>query len=135
LIDNNRWLLLGFGDRGGAAGFDVQDGLTGGEGLVEEGVAIAAGHAVVAGVVEFDREDGLHRRGAAEQEVDVLAADIVLVSSANNPESTTWISTSFSRPIFCDLDFPSSSLKASCLVVALARSVVQRVCVARWSWF
>jgi len=128
--------LLFFRERAGSGGLDVQHvNASAGEGLVEEGIAILAGLAVVAGVAELDREDGLHRRGAAEQEVDVLAADIVFVSSANNPESTTWISTSFSRPFFCDHDFPSSSLKASSLVVALARSVVQRVCVARWSWF
>jgi len=73
-----------FGDRAETGGLYVQDGLAGGgEGLVEEGVAIAAGPAVVAGVAELDREDGLHRRGIEEQEVDVLAADLALVSSAN----------------------------------------------------
>jgi hypothetical protein len=51
--------------------------------LVEKGVAFLSGFTVVAGFVKFNCEHGLHRRGIAEQQVDLLAAELFLVSGAN----------------------------------------------------
>ena len=92
-----------------------------------------AGLAVLAGVIQLHGEVGLHRRWVSKQQVDVLDAELGFYRRLVNPESTTWISTSFSRPFSGDRDSPSSSLRASFLVAAVVRSVVQRVCVARWS--
>ena len=55
-------LLLDFGNCVGTGGFDVKHRKAGGgKRVVDERVAILAVLAVMAGVVEFDREDGLHR--------------------------------------------------------------------------
>ena len=67
----------------GAGRFDVQNGKLGcGECVVNEFVAFLTFLAVVAGVVKFDRENGLHGGGVAQQKVDVLATYFIFIRAA-----------------------------------------------------